>query len=709
MIFKTYEITVDLIKDAYIPEVIRFSQNDLNSAKLLLNLTRMAEELDLSTAKSVRMSFKKPDGTRVFQNDCQPINPLKGKYQIVLKTQTLAAAGDVIAQVHIEEEDRTIDTQAFYFKVNKSLSSDEAIESTNEYGVIQKIIEANEKLEDVDFDALIASKETAEQAKAAATQNTNQIGILSKSVSDIVTDLKLTNGADCTAIIQAALDKKGWVRIVSPGTFITGRLLIDDDTKFELMPGVNLKKKDGTNNYIIVNKGHVQGYRNKNITLKGGKWLLNSTGNPTANGDLSTNPQSWSGIGILFNKVDNLIIEDIKDIGGESKYCFLIVDINQGKFLNITMNNESDGLHFQPPLKNINIENISGVTHDDLISFTMGDYQRYSLGQLGNIENVAGKNIYGGPTTDTLVKMVGSGLDGKSVFKNIKFENLGGYANAVAVRVMKEDQATPNPCLKDTRLENVIFENINVKIERTGQPYMMIGAHGDITIRKLLLKQSDSTGCIVLDQCSLTKLVFDDITVTKSTGTEATDFLVTTRNTSVNTIDQIILKDSNIELNSSAVGSLITTSDKGIKNISISNVKIDAPASTMFAMTGSNTDGTIIKVDNSYINCNIFFVGSIKSNIFMANSILITATRTLHLSDNSDIRVLTSSSVLSFSVNGMSAARKLSASGDLKAANLLTDFTAAQYGDRILYDRPTDQTNKGIYNYNGTAWVKFNF
>ncbi|HDR7602464.1 TPA: BppU family phage baseplate upper protein, partial [Bacillus mycoides] len=113
----------------------------------------------------------KPDGTRVFQNDCQPINALKGKYQIVLKTQTLTSAGDVIAQVHIEEEDRTIDTQAFYFKVNKSLASDEAIESTNEFGVIQKIIESNEKLKDVDFDALIASEKTANEAKEATTQN----------------------------------------------------------------------------------------------------------------------------------------------------------------------------------------------------------------------------------------------------------------------------------------------------------------------------------------------------------------------------------------------------------------------------------------------------------------------------------------------------------------------------------------------------------
>ncbi len=526
-------------------------------------------------------------------------------------------------------------------------------------------------------------------------------------VSDIVIDLRLTEGADCTAVIQKALDKKGWIRIVSPGTFITGRLLIDSNTKLELMPGVNFKKKDGTNNYILVNRGHVYGYRNKNITLKGGSWNLNNGGNPNAAGDLSKNPQSWSGIGVLFNGIDNLTIEEIVDIGGEWKYCFLITDINQGKFRNINMNNESDGLHFQPPLKNIEIENISGITHDDLISFTMGDYPRYSLGQTGHIENVFVKNVYGGPTTDSLVKLVGSGLYGSSVFKNMKFENLGGYANAVAVRIMKEDQAAPNPCLKDTKLENIVFENINVKIERSGQPYVMIGAaSGDVTIRKLLLKQSDSVACIVLDNCSLQKFTLDDITMVKSNGSEPTDFLVRILNTEVDTVDQIVLKNSNIKLNNSAYGSLFTTIGKGVRYISISNTKVEMPGGSVFSLTGSNTEGTVIKIDNSEIVCNILGALSIKSNVSVVNSSIVASTRTLQLGDGADVRILTMNSGLVLTINGITAARKLSASGDLKAANLLTDFNAARYGDQVFYDRSSDQANKGIYHYNGTTWFK---
>ncbi|HHI3604920.1 TPA: BppU family phage baseplate upper protein [Bacillus anthracis] len=164
MTFKTYEINVDLVNDTSTTSSNRFSQNDRNSAKFVLNITNEGRELDLSQAKSVRMSFKKPDGTRVFQNDCQPINAMKGKYQIVLKTQTLTSVGNVIAQIHIEEEDRILDTQKFFFVVNDSLASDEAIESTNEFTIIQKAIEAGKKLEGVDINGIIDAGVKAEGA-----------------------------------------------------------------------------------------------------------------------------------------------------------------------------------------------------------------------------------------------------------------------------------------------------------------------------------------------------------------------------------------------------------------------------------------------------------------------------------------------------------------------------------------------------------------
>ncbi|MEB9507266.1 BppU family phage baseplate upper protein [Bacillus anthracis] len=198
MTFKTYEINVDLVNDISVTSAIRFSQNDRNSAKLLLTITNKGTELDLSKAKSVRMSFKKPDGTRVFQNDCQPINALKGKYQIVLKTQTLTSVGNVIAQIHIEEEDRILDTQKFLFVVNDSLASDDAIESTNEITIIQTALELGEKFKNVDFDPIIKA---GELAKGAVQRTDIYLGMVQPNGYA----KQLANGTDLNDVISAGV------------------------------------------------------------------------------------------------------------------------------------------------------------------------------------------------------------------------------------------------------------------------------------------------------------------------------------------------------------------------------------------------------------------------------------------------------------------------------------------------------------------------
>ncbi|MGR6912490.1 BppU family phage baseplate upper protein [Bacillus sp. BSL6] len=162
MTFKTRELTVDLVNEMSTKE-IRFSQGDRNSAKLVLNITNEGQELDLSQAKAVRITFNKPDGTIVFQEDLQPINAMKGKYQIILKTQTLAAAGNVYGQVRIfEEGDRELDAEPFVFTVKQSYSGDTAVESTNEFTIIQRALEVGEKFQNVDFDPIIKAGELAQ-------------------------------------------------------------------------------------------------------------------------------------------------------------------------------------------------------------------------------------------------------------------------------------------------------------------------------------------------------------------------------------------------------------------------------------------------------------------------------------------------------------------------------------------------------------------
>lgn len=169
-LLKVREITIDTMqhKDLATKEeelkVMRFYQNDLNSAKLLINVTHDKVVTDFSTATKVQIAFLKPDGKRVFQ-DVQNVNQMQGKYYVVLSTQTLIAYGNVVAQLRLTFPDnKVIETCKFVFAVDESIMSDEAMKSTNEFPVIQKAIEAGEKLEGVDINGIIAAGELAKGA-----------------------------------------------------------------------------------------------------------------------------------------------------------------------------------------------------------------------------------------------------------------------------------------------------------------------------------------------------------------------------------------------------------------------------------------------------------------------------------------------------------------------------------------------------------------
>ncbi|WP_025118197.1 BppU family phage baseplate upper protein [Bacillus sp. H1m] len=176
-LLKVREITVDTMqyKDFATKEeelkVMRFYQNDLNSAKLLINVTHDKVVTDFSTATKVQIAFLKPDGKRVFQ-DVQNVNQMQGKYYVVLSTQTLIAYGNVVTQLRLTfPNNKVIETCKFVFAVDESIMSDTALESTNEFPVIQKAIEVGEKFKDVDFAPIIKAGELAAGAlpKAGGT------------------------------------------------------------------------------------------------------------------------------------------------------------------------------------------------------------------------------------------------------------------------------------------------------------------------------------------------------------------------------------------------------------------------------------------------------------------------------------------------------------------------------------------------------------
>ncbi|MFA2762014.1 BppU family phage baseplate upper protein, partial [Bacillus paranthracis] len=189
---QSYEITVDTLKSIS-HSSMEFSQNNLNISELIINITEDEKALPLNDTDKIIVYFKKPDKTVVFQDkEIDILDKAKGKIKVLLTTQTLVRAGEVHGEISIERvEDGTkkrASTYGFSFKVRSSIASNESIESTNEFQVFDKILKVGEKFEDFeeeDFEGIIEAGAKAETALVKATENTNQIGILSGNITDI--------------------------------------------------------------------------------------------------------------------------------------------------------------------------------------------------------------------------------------------------------------------------------------------------------------------------------------------------------------------------------------------------------------------------------------------------------------------------------------------------------------------------------------------
>lgn len=116
-------------------DIVTAVQKDAQSRYLDISLLDNGLALDL-TGHEVRIYGKKPDGTE-FYNDGVITNATTGRCQFELTSQALSAVGIVEVQVLLfKDNTQILSTHPFTINVVKSLMSDGAIESSNEYGAL---------------------------------------------------------------------------------------------------------------------------------------------------------------------------------------------------------------------------------------------------------------------------------------------------------------------------------------------------------------------------------------------------------------------------------------------------------------------------------------------------------------------------------------------------------------------------------------------
>lgn len=139
MQLKEFDIILDIKKNLK-NESFEVVQNDMNTNVLNIILFDGLKAYSLE-GLIVEIAFSKPDGTTVLQGLENGVVLAENKIICTLSTNTIAAAGRVHAEVRILNGSNLLTSARFEFYVRRSIVNDETIESTNEFPILNKLID----------------------------------------------------------------------------------------------------------------------------------------------------------------------------------------------------------------------------------------------------------------------------------------------------------------------------------------------------------------------------------------------------------------------------------------------------------------------------------------------------------------------------------------------------------------------------------------
>lgn len=153
----TTKITVDL-SGRFPPDLVYAKQGDVAARQVEVSFLDNGVVYTIPQGTTARIRVTKPDKTYVF-NDCT----ISGNVVTApLTAQTLAAAGEALADIALYQgEDVLLSCSCFRLMISPRAGSDNAAESSDEFGALDKLLQEAET-------SIPAATEAAEEANAAA-------------------------------------------------------------------------------------------------------------------------------------------------------------------------------------------------------------------------------------------------------------------------------------------------------------------------------------------------------------------------------------------------------------------------------------------------------------------------------------------------------------------------------------------------------------
>lgn len=213
---KVYNVVVDTMYKfpTIADKKIVFAQTDYKTAVFEIEITEEGLPFDL-TGYTVKLAVLKSDRKRVYQ-DATIIDAALGVVEVVLNSQSLAAAGETTAELEITNiaEDSTIVTNSFKFYVKSSILSDESIESDNEFPVVQRLEEKLDAVNEYSVEDIAGIRSDITVQDEQIAEHAQQIDVLLG-----VVDNKFSYSYFSDGNVQTITEKDSNDTVISTTTF----------------------------------------------------------------------------------------------------------------------------------------------------------------------------------------------------------------------------------------------------------------------------------------------------------------------------------------------------------------------------------------------------------------------------------------------------------------------------------------------------------
>ncbi len=207
---KIYPIVLDIKKNRENTD-IELVQYDNGTSIFDITLSDGMNDYNIG-ASIIEASIRKPDGKIVILEADNISSAGDNRILVTLTAQVLASAGKAYAEIVFKDGERTLTTTRFGFHIREAINNDNAIESTDEYKALDKLVQQAEELSKEIEEAIKSLDNVDELKKELADINEKIITAkdeIDKQITEANDTIKtLISAISNTKLILAELEAK---------------------------------------------------------------------------------------------------------------------------------------------------------------------------------------------------------------------------------------------------------------------------------------------------------------------------------------------------------------------------------------------------------------------------------------------------------------------------------------------------------------------